>query len=48
MHPVEILLRGKRREQRLRSRIIVGIVERFHRDLQQDLVALRAGPFGEF
>jgi hypothetical protein len=40
---VEILLRRKGREQGLRSGVVVGIVERLHRNLQQHLVALRAG-----
>ena len=48
VQPVEILLGVERREQGLRARIVVGIIERLHRDLQQDLVALRARPLGQF
>ena len=44
---VEILLGVERREQGLRAGIVVGIVERLHRNLQQDLVALRARPLGQ-
>ena len=47
VQPVEILLGRKRREQGLRAGIVVGIVERLHRNLQQDLVALRARPLGQ-
>jgi len=32
--PVEILLRRKRREQGLGARVVVGIIERLHRNLQ--------------
>ena len=41
--PIEILLGAERREQGLRPGVVVGIVERLHRDLQQHLMALRAG-----
>ena len=45
---VEILLGPERGEQGLRAGIVVGIIERLHRNLQQDLVALRARPLGQF
>ena len=47
VQPVEILLGRERRQQGLRAGIVVGIVERLHRNLQQNLVALRARPLGE-
>ena len=39
---VDVLLGRQRDQQRLRARIVVGIVERLHRDLQQHLVAVVA------
>ena len=48
VQPIEILLGAERREQGLRAGVVVGIVERLHRNLQQDLVALRARPLGQF
>ena len=47
VHPVEILFGVERGQQGLRAGIVVGIVERLHRNLQQDLVTLRPRPFGE-
>src|SRR5260370_7121547 len=46
VQPVEILLGGQCREQGLGTWIVIGIIERLHRDLQQDLVALRRAPVG--
>jgi hypothetical protein len=42
LQAVDILFAGQRRQERLRTRIVVGIIERLHRDLQQDFVAVRA------
>ena len=39
VQPINVLLRGKRREQRLWARIVVGIIKRLHRHLEQDFVA---------
>ena len=47
VQPVEILFGRQRRQQGLRAGVVVGIIERLHRNLQQDLVALRARAFGE-
>ena len=44
LQPIDVLLGGERRQQGLRARIVVGVIERLHRHLQQHLVALRAGP----
>ncbi len=44
---IEVLFRGKRRQQRLRTRIVVGIIERLHWNLQQQFMLLRAGAFRE-
>ena len=38
MQPVDVLVGGERGQQRLRSRVVVGIVERLHRGLQQHFV----------
>ena len=43
---VDVLAGLERGEQRLRARIVVGIVERLHRHLQQDLVAFAARASG--
>jgi len=42
VHAVDVLLGRERGQQGLRPRIVVGIVERLHRQLQQDLVAFAA------
>ena len=42
MQPVDILLGRERGQQRLRAGIVVGIVERLHRRLQQHFVIFRA------
>ena len=44
--PVEVLAGAGRGQERLRTGIAVGIVERLHRQLEQDLVAGLAGPAG--
>ena len=48
VQPVDVLLGAERRQQGLRAGVVVGIVERLHRNLQQDLMALRARPLGQF